>query len=344
MGRLDVSHGGFGCEAEDAHEVDGVSGVRGFVQDPVLAQLGGAEAQLLEDGVDDGECYRGGSGVVGGLRGCQQVGVDGEGPAPAPFAEAGDRVGVGEVVEVDAVLPGAPPDDEAAGGQVEVLGEQQGGFFLAERVDGDQRDDQLAHRAVRPVDQPAELVSGDRDGQPPHRRQRDPAGRVPEDDPFLPECPEQAAQGGKQVARRDGRPGVERCLDVVAGDLAQAGDLPGPGREHGVEAVEVAADRRVWQFPVLAAAFAAYYLDPLAEFGGDRGGEGLDALLDCALDGGALAGGVGDDHAVFCEELQDPPDGGAGPVAECPDVGFVDRSGGSCPRQQDPQGLASVIA
>jgi len=39
MGRLDVVHGGFRCEAEDAHEMDGVSGVLGLVQDPVLAEL-----------------------------------------------------------------------------------------------------------------------------------------------------------------------------------------------------------------------------------------------------------------------------------------------------------------
>ena len=37
VGGLDVVHGGVGGEAEDAHEVDGVSGVPGLVQDPVLA-------------------------------------------------------------------------------------------------------------------------------------------------------------------------------------------------------------------------------------------------------------------------------------------------------------------
>ena len=75
MGRLDIAHGGFGCEAEDAHEMDGVSGVHGFVQDPVLAEFGRAEAELEEDGVDDGEGYRRISGVVGGLPGGQQVGL-----------------------------------------------------------------------------------------------------------------------------------------------------------------------------------------------------------------------------------------------------------------------------
>jgi hypothetical protein len=37
VGGLDVVHGGLGGEAEDAHEVDGVSGVPGFVEDAVLA-------------------------------------------------------------------------------------------------------------------------------------------------------------------------------------------------------------------------------------------------------------------------------------------------------------------
>ena len=97
-----------------------------------------------------------------------------------------------------------------------------------------------------------------------------------------------------------------------------------PGGQHRVEAVEVAADRRERQFPVRAAAFAAHHLHPLEELAADALGEGLDALLDGALDGGALPGGVGDDHAALAEELQDSPDGGAGAVAECPDVGFGD--------------------
>ena len=55
MGRLDVVHGGLGAEAEDAHEVDGVGGVPGLVQDPVLPEFGRAEAELGEGGVHDGE-------------------------------------------------------------------------------------------------------------------------------------------------------------------------------------------------------------------------------------------------------------------------------------------------
>ena len=63
-----------------------------------------------------------------------------------------------------------------------------------------------------------------------------------------------------------------------------------------------------------------------------------------ALDGGALPGGVGDDHASFAEELQDSPDGGAGAAAQRSDVGLADRGVGSDPGQQDPQGLGPVVA
>jgi hypothetical protein len=82
----------------------------------------------------------------------------------------------------------------------------------------------------------------------------------------------------------------------------------------------------------------------LEELAADALGESLDALLDGALDGSALPGGVGDDHAAFIEELQDPPDGGAGAAAERPDVGLGDGGAGSYPGQQYPQGLGSVVA
>lgn len=64
----------------------------------------------------------------------------------------------------------------------------------------------------------------------------------PEDEPFLFEGAEQAVQGGEQVTGGDGRLPVERGLDVVAGDLAQAGDLFGPGGQRRAQAVEVGAD------------------------------------------------------------------------------------------------------
>jgi hypothetical protein len=67
MGSLDVLHGGFGGEAEDAHEVDGVGGVPGLVQDPVLPDFGRGEAEPGEDGVDAGQGDRRAGGIVGGL-------------------------------------------------------------------------------------------------------------------------------------------------------------------------------------------------------------------------------------------------------------------------------------
>ena len=132
-------------------------------------------------------------------------GLRGEGPAAVPFAEPAGHERAGELVEVDGVRSGRAADGELAAGQVEVLEQQEGCLLLAEPVDGDQGDDDLGDRGAGPVDQPAELVGGDRGGQSLHGRQGDPAGRVPEDDPLLLECPEQAAQGGQQVVRRDAR-------------------------------------------------------------------------------------------------------------------------------------------
>ena len=85
-----------------------------------------------------------------------------------------------------------------------------------------------------------------------------------------------------------------------------------PVGQDRAEAVEVAADRGERQFPVRPAALAAHDLHPLADLAGDAVGEGVDVVVDGALDGGALPGGVGDDHAAVAEELQDSPDGGAG--------------------------------
>lgn len=228
--------------------------------------------------------------------------------------------------------------------QVEVLDQQEGCLLLAEPVDGDHGGGDLGDRGASAVDQPAELVGRDRGGQSLHSPQGDPAGRVPEDDPLLLECPEQAAQGGQQVVRRDAGTLVERFLNVVPGDLAQAGDVLAPAGQDRAEAVEVAADRGEREFLVRPAALSAYYLHPLADLAGDAVGEGADVVADRALDGGALPGGVGDDHASLAEERQDSPDGGAGADAQCSDVGLGDRGVGSEPGQQDPQGLGRVVA
>ena len=216
--------------------------------------------------------------------------------------------------------------------------------FLPSPVDGDHGGGDLGDRGASTVDQPAELAGRDRGGQSLHSPQGDPAGRVPEDDPLLFECPEQAAQGGQQVVRRDAGTLVERFLNVVPGDLAQAGDVLAPAVQDRAEAVEVAADRGEREFLVRPAALSAYYLHPLADLAGDDVGEGVDVVADGALDGGALTGGVGDDHAAVIKELQDPPDSGAGTGAECPDVVLVDKGVGPEPGEQDPEGLGRVIA
>lgn len=76
-------------------------------------------------------------------------------------------------------------------------------------MDGDQGDDELRHRPVSAVDQAAEPVGRDRDGQADDGGHRDAARGVTEDQPFLLERLEQAAQRGGQFQAADW-PG--RCL------------------------------------------------------------------------------------------------------------------------------------
>jgi hypothetical protein len=95
----------------------------------------------------------------------QQVRVGGGGPAVVPFPEPGDGEGAGELVQVDGVAGEAPADEQGPARQGEVGHEEPGCLALAEAVDGDQGDGELGHRGPGPVDQPAEPVGRDRDGQ-----------------------------------------------------------------------------------------------------------------------------------------------------------------------------------
>jgi hypothetical protein len=229
---LDVGHGGLGGDAEHGHEVDGVGGVAGFVEDAVAAELAGSEPERGEDGLDDGV----GDGrlvlVAGGHPGDQQVRVGGAGPAPVPFAHPPGGQGAGELVEVEGVVPVVvAADGQPPGGQVQVGGQQPGRFQFAEAVDRDQGDHQPGHRAGRPVDQPAELAVGNGGGQSPHRGQGDAAGRVAEDqllqltqaqmDAFSTrtvEVKEKERELAHAWERRNGRPPNSRELLYIAQD------------------------------------------------------------------------------------------------------------------------------
>lgn len=127
------------------------------------------------------------------------------------------------------MAPGVTVDGEPPAGQVEVGQVQAGELEGAEAMDGDQGDDEPGQRAVGPVEQAAEPVGGDRGGQPPDGRQGEPAGGVAEDEAFLLERPEQAAQRGEQVPSGVARVPLEDVTNVVCGDLAEAGDVVCPG-------------------------------------------------------------------------------------------------------------------
>src|SRR4030081_950371 len=54
VGGVEVAHGGAGRDGEDAHEVDGICGGGGFVQDPVGTQVLCLDADGVEDPRDGG--------------------------------------------------------------------------------------------------------------------------------------------------------------------------------------------------------------------------------------------------------------------------------------------------
>ena len=94
--------------------------------------------------------------------------------------------------------------------------EEFGGLVAAEAVDGDQGDDEFGHRPVGAVDQAAEPVSGNRDGEADDGGHGDAAGGVAEDQPFLLERLEQAAEGAGQVQAGLAGPLLEDGLDMPA--------------------------------------------------------------------------------------------------------------------------------
>jgi hypothetical protein len=76
-------------DAEDADQVDRVSGVAGLVQDALVAQPVRADAERLEHGADHGGADRAGAG--GGLLADQQVRVAAAWPALARAAVTSSR-------------------------------------------------------------------------------------------------------------------------------------------------------------------------------------------------------------------------------------------------------------
>jgi len=222
------------------------------------------------------------------------------------LAEPGDGEGVSELVKVDGVPPEIPADEQAPAWYVEVAQEEPGNLALAEPMDGDQGDDELGHRAVGPVDQAAEPTGGDRDGKTYDCRHRDPAGGVTEDEPFLLERLEQAAEGAGQIQAGLPRPPFENLADVLCGDLPKARDPAGPQDQYGAEVAEVFPDRLEGHRAMRAAAFTPQDQDPAAQLAGDPGGKFLETLVDGLLVDAGLACGVGDDQFVVLQYCRDP--------------------------------------
>lgn len=76
-----------------------------------------------------------------------------------------------------------PNNHPASSGSMLVLVEGPAESVVA--LDGDERDNEFGHGTTCAVDEAAEVVGGNRDGQASYRGQGDAAGGVPEDEPFL---------------------------------------------------------------------------------------------------------------------------------------------------------------
>jgi hypothetical protein len=88
-------------------------------------------------------------------------------------------------------------------------------------VDGDQGDGEPRCRAAGAVEAPGDAVGGQRLREPGRGGQGDAAGGVAEDDPFLAQCPEQAALSTSAGSCGDipGRQGGARARPHVPGTV-----------------------------------------------------------------------------------------------------------------------------
>jgi hypothetical protein len=75
VGCIDILHGGGWVDSEQADEVEGVGGVRGFVENAVGPKLFGEDPGFTEGGAEAAVAQGWLGGVVGGLTGDEQVWV-----------------------------------------------------------------------------------------------------------------------------------------------------------------------------------------------------------------------------------------------------------------------------
>lgn len=133
MGGVHVVHRGGDADTEDPHEVHGIGGVAGLVENSVLSQRRRADAERPEDHVDDvtGHWWLGNH--VCRLFADQQVWVRRSWPATMSPSQPGQRELEGELVEIDDVTSAAAADDQRAARPIEVGQPQFGDLALAER-------------------------------------------------------------------------------------------------------------------------------------------------------------------------------------------------------------------
>ncbi|WP_441126536.1 hypothetical protein [Nonomuraea sp. H19] len=181
MSGLNVAHRRAGTNPEDADEVDGVGRDGGFVQQPILSDPVGVDADPPED---QRERIDTDGGVVaeGGRRGDEQMRIGTGGPALIPVLQPGGQQIVGEFIKVEGMPSVLSAQGERASGGVDAVEPQRRQVLGVQGVDGD---DEPFDRGVDAVDEAAELIVGQWDRHAGDRGQNDGAGRVAKDDTFL---------------------------------------------------------------------------------------------------------------------------------------------------------------
>lgn len=170
-------------------------------------------------------------------------------PVREPLAGQGVR----EFFQEHEVLARVPADDEPACGQVEVGRQERLDLVSGQCVHRSQSNDKPGEVGGGLLEQPGQDVTGDGLWQPLRVGHNQVPRRVLEDDPFLPQCAEQAAQRDSQALPGTAATCRDSVGDLLVCDFAQADDAePGPFPHDGQQPAQVAADHVIAADPVCA--------------------------------------------------------------------------------------------
>ncbi|MFJ6186451.1 hypothetical protein [Streptomyces sp. NPDC092295] len=187
-----------GRDPEQAHQPDRVGGFPGLVEEPVLSELGGVDADSVAERFEVGDADRGPVDMQGGDGADDQVGVGAQRPPLVALDQPVLDELQCEVVEVGLVVePVRSADSQAPGGAVEVVEPDLGDLLGTDGVDSHQDESELVLDAGDLVQEPFEPVRRDGPGNPDGRGQVHVPGRVTEDPALGSQGSEERPQPGE---------------------------------------------------------------------------------------------------------------------------------------------------